>query len=137
MIKTNYKNAQNKLLENYTKWFIELIKKWYLKKISFLEISKDFIKKNWINNFNLFSINDLIQFHLHPIFKKVIYNYFIKRIYYKISIWQQKLFLQVYLKRNFFYLLFKKKKKIFTILFTKEFYSNYVYLQKISWSFKL
>ena len=136
MIKTNYKNAQNKLLENYTKWFIELIKKWYLKKISFLEISKDFIKKNWINNFNLFSINDLIQFHLHPIFKKVIYNYFIKRIYYKISIWQQKLFLQVYLKRNFFYLLFKKKKKIFTILFTKEFYSNYVYLQKISWSFK-
>ena len=44
MIKSNYKN---KWQENYAKWFIELNKKKIFKRISFSEISKDFIfKKN-------------------------------------------------------------------------------------------
>ena len=51
-----------------------------MKKISFQEISNDFIKNNFElvisiylftkKSFNLFSINDLIQFHLYLIFKK-------------------------------------------------------------------
>ena len=44
--------------------------------------------------YKVFSSSNLIQFHLYLIvLKKVIYTYYIKRIYYKISIWQQKLFL--------------------------------------------
>ena len=42
MIKFNYKNVQNKWQENHAKWFIELIKK-----NSFQEISKDFIKNKF------------------------------------------------------------------------------------------
>ena len=51
-----------------------------MKKISFQKISNDFIKNNFElvisiylftkKSFNLFSINDLIQFHLYLIFKK-------------------------------------------------------------------
>ena len=51
-----------------------------MKKISFQEISNDFIKNNFElvisiylftkKSFNLFSINDLIQFHLYLIFFK-------------------------------------------------------------------
>ena len=70
-IKSNYKNTQNKWQENYANWFIELIKKLYF----FQKISKEFIKNNFKltisiylfakkKSFNLFSINDLIQFHL-------------------------------------------------------------------------
>ena len=29
MMKSNYKNTQNKWQEDYENWFIELIKKWY------------------------------------------------------------------------------------------------------------
>ena len=65
MMKSNYKDIQNKLQEDYANWFIELIKKKYLKKISFQEISKDFIK----NDFDLF------------IYKKEVY------IYFQLMIW--------------------------------------------------
>ena len=49
---------------------------------------------------NLFSSSDLIEFHLYLIFKKVIYTYCIKRIYYKFSIWQQKLFLLTFTRNE-------------------------------------
>ena len=63
-------------------------KKKILRKNSFQETSKDFIK----NDFNLFSYKkEPISFIFN--FKKVIYTYCIKRIYYKISIWAKKLFL--------------------------------------------
>ena len=39
------------------------------------------------------------QFHLNSILKKVIYTYCIKIIYYKISIWVQKLFLLAFTRR--------------------------------------
>ena len=79
---------------------------------------------------NLFS-----QFHLYLIFKKVICTYCIKRIYYKISIWQQKLFylllqkmnefLQFYLQKYFNLFSFKKSDlykllKKYITLFAKE-----------------
>ena len=44
MMKSNYKNTQNKWQEDYAKWFIELKK---IKKNSFQEISKDFIKNDF------------------------------------------------------------------------------------------
>ena len=54
-------------------------KKKGIKKNGFQEISKDFIKNDFklmipiylfTKSFNLFSINDLIQFHLYLIFQK-------------------------------------------------------------------
>ena len=69
----------------------------------------------------------MIQFHLYLIFqkKKVICTYCIKKIYYKILIWQQKLFyllffiennefLQFYLQKYFNSFSFKKEEVIFT-----------------------
>ena len=67
-----------------------------------------------MSDFNLFickifSSSDLVQFHLYLIFKKKLFILIISNIiYYKISIWQQKL-------------LYKKKKKNFTSLFAKVF----------------
>ena len=58
-----------------------------------------------MNDFNLFIYKKVLID-----FQKVIYTYFIKTIYYKISIWQQKLFLFAFIK---------KKEWIFTTLFTK------------------
>ena len=57
MMKSNYKNTQNKLQEDYVNWFIELIKKRYLKTISFPKISNDFIKNNfeWVISIYLFT----------------------------------------------------------------------------------
>ena len=52
MMKSNYKNTQNKWQEDYANWFIELINIYiyiYIY-IYFQEISKEFIK----NNFKLF-----------------------------------------------------------------------------------
>ena len=54
----------------------------------------------------IFSISFVFNFQ-----KKIIYTYYIKRIYYKISIWTQKLFL----------LAFTIKELICIILFTKVF----------------
>ena len=72
-------------------------------------------------SFNLFSINDLIQFHLCLLLKKRLFVLIVsKNNYYKILIWQQKLFyllflennefLQFYLQKYFDSFLFKKKK---------------------------
>ena len=47
MMKPNYNDTQNKWQEDYANWFIELIKKIFEKKISFLKISNDFIKNNF------------------------------------------------------------------------------------------
>ena len=47
IIKSSYENAQNMWQKNYAKWFIEIIKYIYFKKISFQEISKNFIKNNF------------------------------------------------------------------------------------------
>ena len=44
MIKTNYKNIQNKLLKNYAKWFIELIKNIYFKKSVFKKFQRILLK---------------------------------------------------------------------------------------------
>ena len=49
---------------------------------------------------NLFSSSNLIQFKK----KKVIYTYCFKKIYYKISIWQQKLFLLAFTINEFIFL---------------------------------
>ena len=51
--------------------------------------------------YKIFYSSDLIQFHLYLIFfkKKVIYANCIKRICYKISIWQLKLF-YLFLQKN-------------------------------------
>ena len=70
MMKSNYKNTQNKLQEDCANWFIELIKKRYLKKISFLKNFKGFYKNNFeFNDFNLF------------IYKKEV------SIYFQLMIW--------------------------------------------------
>ena len=59
-IKSNYKNAQNKWQEYYAKCFIEMMIIIIIIIIisknnnNFQEISKDFIKRNWINDLNLF-----------------------------------------------------------------------------------
>ena len=52
------------------------------------------------------------------IFKKIIYTYFIKIIFHKISIWQQKLFLFAFTR---------KKKRKFTTLFTKILQFDFTY----------
>ena len=109
MMKSNYKNTQNKLQEDCANWFIELIKKGYLKKITFPKNFKGFYKKwFWINGFNLFiykkRVNLFSQFQ-----KKVIYIYSIKRIYYKILIWPQKLFFLLLQKMNEFLQFYSKK----------------------------
>ena len=62
----------------------------------------------------IFSISFVVSFQK----KKIIYIYCIKRIYYKILIWQQKLFLLVFTKKN---------EWIFTILFIKVFQFIFIY----------
>ena len=47
MMKSNYKNTQNKLQEDCANWFIELIKKGYLKKITFPKNFKGFYKNDF------------------------------------------------------------------------------------------
>ena len=47
MMKSNYKNTQNKLQEDCANWFIELIKKGYLKKITFSKNFKGFYKNDF------------------------------------------------------------------------------------------
>ena len=68
MMKSNYKNTQNKLQEDYVNWFIELIKKRYLKTISFPKISNDFLfllilnKQEWFfHNFKIMEFVRLIH----------------------------------------------------------------------------
>ena len=60
-----------------------------MKKISFQKISNDFIKNNFElvisiylftkKSFNLFSINDLIQFHLYLILKKKLFTIIVSK----------------------------------------------------------
>ena len=57
MIKFNYKNVQNKWQENHANWFIELIKK-----NSFQEISKDFIKNDFELMISIYLFTKKIQF---------------------------------------------------------------------------
>ena len=53
IMKSNYKNTQNKWQDNYAKWFIELKKIFQINKFS--RNFKWFYKKwFWINDFNLF-----------------------------------------------------------------------------------
>ena len=64
-------------------------KKKDIKKNSFQEISKDFIKIDfWINDFNFFIYKKKNQFIFSISF---VFNF--QKYYYKISIWAQKLFL--------------------------------------------
>ena len=73
-----------------------------------------------MSGFNLFT-----QFHLYSIFKKIIYTYCIKKIYYKISIWQQKLFYLLLQKMNEF-LQFYLQKYLDSFSFKKVIFTNYL-----------
>ena len=63
------------------------------------------------------------QFHLYSIFKKVIYTYYIKRIYYKISIWYKNYFYLLSLENNEFKKndLYKLLKKIYNFIWKRIF----------------
>ena len=118
---------------NYAKWFIELKK---IKKNSFQEISKDFMK----NDFELMILICLftkkevsIYFQLMIWFNFICINFqkklflliVYKKNYYKILIWQQKLlyflslenneFLQFYLQKYFDSFSFKKKSDFYKL----------------------
>ena len=81
---------QNNLLNQIKKLF----------KKSFQEISKDFIKNDFELMISIYLFTKKSQFHLYSIFKKVIYTYCIKRIYYRILIWIQELFLLAFIRKE-------------------------------------
>ena len=138
MVKSNYKNVQDKWHENHTNWFIKLIEKIFQNLVFLMkfQIIKKTILNEWFlfiylqKGFNLFSINDLIQLYLLSIFifKKVIYTYFIKTTYYKISIWQQKLFLFSFIKnKNEFLLLYLQKYLSLIFIYKGINFFNFIY----------
>ena len=59
--------------------------------------------------YKIFSSSDLINFICIKFSKKVIYTYCVKRIYFKISIYQQKLFFTCFYKKrmNFYNFIYK------------------------------
>ena len=82
----------------------------------------------------MFSLSDLIQFSMYIYI--YIYTYF-KRIYYKISIWQQKLlllkmniFVQFYLQKYFDLFLFKKS-DLYKLIGKRLILKIYIKKQKI------
>ena len=108
MIKSNYKNTQNKWQEDYAKWFIELNKKKTFKKKKFSRNFKGFYKKMiTIYLFTKKKINFIrIQFS-KKLFTLIISKEFITKFQFA--------------HKNYFSLAFTRKEWIFTILFIKVF----------------